>query len=186
MEKVNIGKATAGITPAIIAGAMVNGKPNYLAMGNYGGISPRGPIVYLSMNKAHYTNAGIRENGYYSVNIPSKDLAQKTDYLGLVSGKDTDKSKVFTTFFGSIDKAPLIQECPVNIVVKLVQTVDLPTQEIFIGEVVETWVAKDCLTPENKPDVKKINPLILGSGGYWELGNRVGSSFTDGKALIKK
>src|SRR5450756_528217 len=141
MEKVNIGKETAGITPAIIAGAIVNGKPNYLAMGNYGGICPRPRQVCISVNKAHYTNAGIKANGYFSVNIPSKDLEQKVDYVGLVSGKDTDKSKLFTTFYGSIDKAPLIQECPVNIVCKLIQTVDLPTQEIFIGEVVETWVA---------------------------------------------
>jgi len=186
MEKVMLGKITVGATPAIIAGALVNGKPNYLAMGNYGGISPRPPpLVYLSVNKAHYTNAGIKETGYFTVNIPSKDLVQKTDYVGLVSGKDTDKSKVFTTFYGTIDKAPMISECPVNIVCKLVQLVDQPTQEIFIGEVVETWVAKDCIT-NDKPDIKKINPLMLAGGGYWELGNRVGNPFVDGKVLIKK
>jgi flavin reductase (DIM6/NTAB) family NADH-FMN oxidoreductase RutF len=186
MEKVNIGKATAGISPAVICGAIVNGKVNFVTLGNYGGISPRGPQIYISMNKAHYTNAGIRETGYFSINIPSKDLTVKTDYVGLASGKDTDKSKTFTTFYGSVDKAPLIQECPVNIVCKVIQTVDMPTQEIFIAEVVETFVAKDCLNADNKPDIKKINPLLLGGGGYWELGARVGSPFADGKALIKK
>jgi flavin reductase (DIM6/NTAB) family NADH-FMN oxidoreductase RutF len=185
LEKVMIGKAAVGATPAIIAGALVNGKPNYLAMGNYGGISPRPPTVCISVNKAHYTNAGIKENGYFSVNIPSRDLTQKTDYVGLVSGKDTDKSGVFSTFYGSVDKAPMIKECPVNILVKVIQVVDMPTQEIFIGEVVETYVAKEYITNE-KPDLKKINPLLLGGGGYWELGNRVGNTFSDGKALIKK
>ncbi len=186
MEKVMIGKATVGATPAIIAGALVNGKPNYLAMGNYGGISPRPvPIIYLSMNKVHYTNTGIKENGYFSVNWPSKELVQKTDYVGLVSGKDTDKSSVFTSFYGTVKKAPMIAECPINILCKLIQTIDLPTQEIFIGEVVETYVAKDGLT-NDKPDLKKLNPVLLGGGNYWDLGSKVGTSFSDGKALIKK
>ena len=185
MEKVMVGKVTAGATPAVIAGALVNGKPNYLTLGNYGNMCPRPATVYISVNKAHYTNAGIKENGYFSVNMPSKELAQKTDYVGLVSGKNVDKSDVFSTFYGTVDKAPMINECPVNILCKLIQTVDLPTQEVFIGEVIETYVAKECLTNE-KPDIKKINPLLLGGGFYWELGNKAGNAFMDGKALIKK
>jgi hypothetical protein len=37
MEKVNIGDKPVGVSPAVIAGALVNGKPNYLTVGNYGG-----------------------------------------------------------------------------------------------------------------------------------------------------
>lgn len=185
MEKVMVGKAAVGITPAVIAGAMVNGKPNFLTLGNYGGITPRPPTVYIAVNKAHFSNAGIKASGYFSVNIPSKDMAQITDYVGLVSGKDTDKSKTFSVFYGSVPSAPLIQECPVNIVCKVIGTADHPASDIFIGEIVETFVAKDCLTNE-KPDITKINPLLLGGGGYWELGKKVGSPFADGKALIKK
>jgi flavin reductase (DIM6/NTAB) family NADH-FMN oxidoreductase RutF len=185
MEKAMLGKITFAATPAVIAGALVNGKANYLALGNYGGICPRPATVYISVNKAHYTNTGIKENGYFSVNIPSRDLVQKMDYVGLVSGKDTDKSGVFTAFYGSVNKAPMIQECPVNLLCKLLKTVDMPTQEVFIGEVEETYVAKDCLTNE-KPDIKKVNPLLLGGGFYWLLGDKAGSAFSDGKVLIKK
>ena len=185
MEKVMVGKVTVGVSPAVIAGAMVNGKPNFLTLGNYGGICPRPvPIVYISVNKAHYTNAGIKETGYFTVNWPSKDLVQKTDYVGLVSGKDVDKAAIFNVFYGAVDSAPMIEECPVNIVCKLQQTVDLPTQEVFIGEVVETYVSKDCCDGE-KPVLKDVNPLILGGGAYWELGEKAGNSFQDGKALIK-
>ena len=185
MEKVNIGDKPVGVSPAVIAGALVNGKPNYLTVGNYGGICPRPRTVYVSLNKAHFTNAGIKETGYFSVNWPSRELTQKTDYVGLVSGKDTDKSAVFSTFYGSVNKAPMINECPVNILCKLIKMVDLPTQEVFIGEVVETYVNKEFVIDE-KPDIKKINPLLLGGGSYWELGNKAGTSFSDGKALIKK
>ncbi|MBN1191800.1 MAG: flavin reductase family protein [Dehalococcoidales bacterium] len=185
MEKVNIGKAAVGVSPAVIAGVLVNGKPNYLALGNYGGICPRPATVYISANKAHYSNAGIREQGYYSINIPSKNLVQKTDYVGLVSGRDTDKSAVFTTFYGSVNKAPMISECPVNILCKVIQTVDLPNQEVFIAEVEETYVAAECLS-DGKPDIAKISPLLMGGPFYWELGNKAGNAFSDGKVLIKK
>ncbi len=185
MEKVMVGKITVGATPAVIAGAMVNGRPNFLTLGNYGGICPRPvPQVYISVNKAHYTNAGIKENGYFSVNWPSRDLVQKTDYVGLVSGRDVDKSKVFKVFYGSVDKAPMIEECPVNIVCKLIQTVDLPTQEVFIGEVVETFVNKDCCE-SGKPILSSVNPLLLGGGAYWELGGKAGDAFKDGKTFAK-
>ncbi len=185
MEKVNVGKITVGATPAVIAGMIVDGKPNFITLGNYGGISPRPvPLVYISVNKRHYSNAGIKQHGYFSVNWPSKNQVVKTDYVGLVSGREVDKSNVFKVFYGSVDKAPLIEECPVNIVCKLVQTVDLPTQEIFIGEVIETFVDKNCCE-ENKPVLSKVNPLLLGGGAYWDLGKKVGDAFKDGKVMMK-
>lgn len=56
-----------------------------------------------TMNKVHYTNACIKENSYFSVNIPSDKVVQKMDYVGLVSGRDMDKSGVFTAFYASVD-----------------------------------------------------------------------------------
>jgi len=184
MAKKMIGKSPVQFSPSVIAGAIVNGKANYLTLGSYGGMSINPAIVYISVNKAHYTNDGIKENGYFSVNIPSKDMVQKMDYVGLVSGRDTDKSGVFTAFFGSVDKAPMIEECPANILCKLINTVDLPNNEVFIGEIIETYINEDCLA-EDRPDMKKINPVVLASGKYCEVGSPCGDAFSCGKVLIK-
>jgi len=183
MEKVMIENSRVGASTAVVAGALVNGRPNYITLGSYGGMSINPPIVYISVNKTHYTNAGIKENGYFSVNIPSKNLVKETDYVGIVSGRDVDKSVVFSTFYGSINKAPMIEECPVNILCKLVDTVDLPSNEVFIGEIVETYVGKEYIV-DGKPDVRKINPLLLAGGNYCELGNPVGIARETGKELI--
>jgi flavin reductase (DIM6/NTAB) family NADH-FMN oxidoreductase RutF len=169
----------------VVAGVLVNGKPNYLTLGAFGLISVNPPMLYISCNKAHYTNAGIKASGYFSVNFPSRDQVQKTDYVGLVSGKEVDKSNLFTPFYGSLDKAPMIQEFPANVLLKLVNVVDTPSNEVFIGEIVETWVNNDCIS-EGKPDLLKVNPLILAGGAYCEIGNKVGNAFSDGRALIKK
>lgn len=185
MEKVLIGKERVGAVPVVIAGALVGGKANYITLGGFGSMSRAPPIVYVTSAKPHYTNAGIRETGYFSVNVPSPDLVQKTDYVGLVSGRDTDKSGVFTPFYGSVDKAPMIRECPVNILCKVIKEIDLPNNDVFLGEILEVYVSKECLT-DGKPDLKKINPVLLAGGLYWELGSVVGTAYRDGKALIKK
>ena len=117
--------------PSTLVGAMVNGKPNYIAIAHVGIMDPGS--VSLGMNKAHYTNAGIKEAKTFSINIPSEEQVVKADYCGLVSGKNVDKSRLFTTFFGKLKTAPMIEECPVNMECQLVRTVDFPRHDIFIG-----------------------------------------------------
>lgn len=185
MSKVNVGKTSVSAMPTVIAGAIVDGKVNYLTLGACGLMSINPPLAYISVNKAHYTNAGIKEQGWFSVNIPSRDLVTKTDYVGLVSGRDTDKSGVFTTFYGTAAGAPLIKECPVNMVCKVFKHVDTPSNDVFIGEVMETYVDEKLMT-DGRPDLKKIDPLILGGASYWTLGEAVGAAFKDGQKLIKK
>jgi flavin reductase (DIM6/NTAB) family NADH-FMN oxidoreductase RutF len=102
-------------TPTTIVGAMVEGKPNFITIAHIGIVNHAKPyLISLSMGKAHYTNTGIKKNKVFSVNIPSEDLVIATDYVGLVSGKKTDKSGVFEIFYGDLKKAPMITACPIN------------------------------------------------------------------------
>src|SRR4030067_2669226 len=86
--------------PTTLVGAMVNGKPNYVTIAHVG-ITDIGSVS-LGMSKVHYTNAGIKANGTFSVNIPSVNLVKETDYCGLVSGKTQDKASLFKTFYGKL------------------------------------------------------------------------------------
>lgn len=177
--------------PICIVGTLVNGKVNYATYGSFGLLSPRPKTyIYIGSQDSRYTNTGIKENGYFSVNIPSAGQMQITDYIGLVSGRDTDKSSFFKSFFGSVETAPLINECPVNMLCKLVKTVELPDREIFFGEVLETYVNKECIK-KGILDFKKIDPLIFtmnghGDASYWKLGNIAGAAYKEGKTLLKQ
>lgn len=78
--------------PTTLVGVMVNGKPNFIAIAHVGIMNHGTPqYISLEMNKAHYTNTGIRENETFSVCLPSEDLIAETDFCGLVCGKKTDK-----------------------------------------------------------------------------------------------
>ena len=179
-------KPTRGATnclyplPTVLVGANVGGKPNYITIAHVGVMDPGS--VSLGMNKAHFTNAGIKETGTFSINIPSVDMVKETDYCGLVSGRTTDKSKIFETFYGVLKTAPMISECPVNMECKLVHTVDFPRHDIFIGEIVATYSEDEYIT-DGIIDISKVRPIlfVMSDRSYWKLGNRLARAWHIGK-----
>ena len=173
--------------PICIASTIIEDKANFATYGCFGLLAPR-PVayVYIGSVEPHYTNIWIKEMDISVLTYLLLIKLKETDYVGLVSGHNTDKSKVFKTFYGKLDKAPLIEDCPINMLCKLTKTVDLPGRDIFIGEVIETYVDQECIT-DRKLDFKKINPLLFTSSNakYWELGNIIGSAYKEGKTMIK-
>ena len=168
-----------------LVGASVSGKPNYLTVAWFSMANPKPPYVMVALNKVHYTNKGIKENGTFSVNIPSAEMVEATDYCGLVSGSKYDKSNVFETFYGKLKTAPMIKECPFNAECKLIQTVDLPMEELFIGEIVGVFTEERYLTG-GVPDIRKMNPILLvPQKKYVTVGAEVGPAWEMGKKLIK-
>ena len=173
--------------PCSVVGATVEGRANYLAIAWFSMVNPEPPYLAVAMNKTHYTNAGIKANGTFSLNIPSVDMAEKTDYCGVVSGRKFDKAAIFETFYGKLETAPMIKEFPFNVECRLMQTIDLPAEELFIGEIIMAYCDEKCLT-EGVPDLNKINPFILSMPDkrYRALGQDVGAAWEIGTKLIKK
>ncbi len=173
--------------PVCLVGANVDGKPNFeaIAWANIVDFNPY--LISISSEKSHYTNKGIRENKEFSVNIPSADMVAVTDYCGTHSGKTIDKSKVFKVFYGELKKAPMIDECPINVECRLVRTVKLLHIELFIGEIAGVYMEDKYLT-DGKPDMRKINPLVFeeGVGNYWKLGEHIGKIGTMEKNYKRK
>ena len=188
MEKQNIG--THGFTlpmPQSILGTQYEGKPNYMALGWVTRVNFKPQLIGISVSKGHASNKAIRETNQFSINFPSVDMVEITDYIGLVSGKRTDKSGLFETYYGELNKAPMIKECPLAIECKLHEAVELPTNTFFIGEIVGTWCEERFMT-ESSPDIEKIKPFVLTmpDNRFWSIGECVGHAWKDGKALKQK
>jgi flavin reductase (DIM6/NTAB) family NADH-FMN oxidoreductase RutF len=188
MPKVSVPNAVFSALPVIIAGSMIEGRINFVTLACFGMLSSGSRVyVYIGSRRAHETNVGVRQHGVYSVNVPSADLLEKTDYVGLVSGRNVDKAALFTTFFGADDKAPMIEECRFNAVCRVVQTIEVGGNDVFIGKIVEAFVDEDCMF-EGQPDLARIQPLFLGGSSrgadYWGIGEPVGRAFEIGRALI--
>ena len=170
--------------PMVVVGAVVERRPNFMAVGWVTRVNYQPPMIAVALGKTHYTNHGIHATGLFSVNVPDIDLLEKVDYCGIVSGRDKDKAGLFNVVFGEATGAPMIEECPLSMECKVVQVVDLPSNELFIGEIVGAYANPDCLT-EGKPDIEKIRPftLTMPDNRYWLVGDEAGTAWGEGKKL---
>lgn len=187
MEKQQIGNNFFIPMPVVLVGTQVNGKDNFMAVGWCARVNGNPPMIACGIANNHYTPKGMNTSKTFSVNIPSSDLLEKTDYCGIVSGKNTDKSKVFRVFYGSLETAPMIEECPITLECRLVQTVSLPTHGLYIGEIVAAYADGRVIT-DGKPDFPEIDPLFLTmpDNRYWTLGKYAGDAWSAGKKLIEQ
>ena len=147
------------------------------------------PMISVALRHTRYTLKGVRQNMTFSVNIPSTDMVKETDYCGIVSGEKADKVKDcnFSIFYGALENAPLIEQCPVNLECEVVHILNLGSHSLVVGKIIQTHVSEDCLT-DGKPDVNKIKPIIYNprpATGYYAVGKSVGASFSVGKEMKK-
>ena len=172
-------------TPTTLVGAMVNGKANFITVAHIGIMTHT--HISLGLGKIHYTNAGIKENKTFSVCLPSQNLVVETDYCGIMTGKKTDKAQLFDIFYGELQTAPMIGQCPVCMECRLDRIIDFPTHEIFIGEIVETYADQAVLVGKDV-DISKVQPLLfdMASKKYWALGGEIAGCWNVGKQLKQK
>ncbi|HMK46794.1 MAG TPA: flavin reductase family protein [Methanocella sp.] len=172
--------------PVVLVGTQANGKANFMAEGWVSRANINPPMATVAIGKSHYTPQHIIKNRTFSICTPTAKQLEKVDYCGIASGKNTDKSGVFKVFYGDLKTAPMIEDCPLCIECKLVQTIDLPTHYIFVGEIVASY-AEELSLSNGRPDMKKINPLLLTmpDNTYWALGAQAGRAWNDGKKLMK-
>jgi flavin reductase (DIM6/NTAB) family NADH-FMN oxidoreductase RutF len=170
-----------------ILGSMLKGKVNFMALDWVTRVNFSPPMLGICVNKQNATHEAILDTKEFSVNVPSVDMMEITDYTGLVSGKQVDKSSLFEVFYGELKKAPMIKNCPITIECKVVETVNLPTNNFFIGEMINIYSEEKYLSDE-KPNYEKIKPFLLTmpDNTFWSLGNPIGKAWNAGKKLKEK
>jgi flavin reductase (DIM6/NTAB) family NADH-FMN oxidoreductase RutF len=186
MDKIDIGQNFFIPMPVVLVGTQVSGKANFMTVGWCSRANARPPMIVCGIGNHHYTPKGIEETKTFSVNIPSSDLLQETDYCGIVSGGKTDKSNVFNVFYGRLKTAPMIRECPVSLECRLVHSVLLPTNTLFIGEIAGAY-ADGRVMKDGEPDFPEIDPLFLTmpDNRYWTLGKYAGDAWSIGKNMMQ-
>lgn len=158
-EKKNIGNKLALYPmPVTVIGAEVNGKANWLLVAHVGIIGH--DRILVSMSDKHYTNQGIIESKKLSVNLVDRQMLPKADYVGSVSGANTDKSHVFPYHWGEngspvIDASPLVMECDVVDIYKS------DGFDNFICSIANTYADADVLDGNGKLDYAKLKPVLF-------------------------
>ena len=181
MEKTNLGNLLALYPkPLTVVGAEVDGKVNWLIVGHTGIIGH--DLLLVSMSKSHHTNRGIRKSKKLSVNLVSREMLPKADYVGSVSGASVDKSGVFDYHWGEngspvIDASPLTMECDV------VDIYETEGFDNFICSVAGTYADPDVLDDNGSLDYTRLKPVLFTFPGYSYLatGEVIGKCLQLGK-----
>lgn len=170
--------------PIVLIGSMVEGRPNFITVAWFNRMSRTPNIWGACVGKTKHTVQGIKENKTFSFNFPAADLVVKTDYCGIRSGKDVDKSKLFDIFYGALGNAPMIQECPVTAECTLHELIDISTHYLVLGEVKHIY-SEERFMSEGVLDQKKLNLLLFTNPAfqYWTLGDVVADAYSVGKQL---
>jgi flavin reductase (DIM6/NTAB) family NADH-FMN oxidoreductase RutF len=187
MDRKNIGSSfNIYPMPVLIVGTVTDGRPNFMTAAWVTKLNSDPPLVGLSLGRRQHTAKGIQQTGEFSLSYPSVDQAVLTDYLGLVHGYEEDKTAQVDIFKGALESAPMVRQCLVSLECRVIQTVELPKNIFFMGEVANVYASEAVLT-QGKVDARKLRPFALTMPGntYWALGDQVGEAWSIGKALLK-
>ena len=150
------------------------------------GIDP--PLVYISLNEKQYTTGGVIAHQAFSINFPSTDMLAVTDYCGIVSGRDVDKSALFESFYGDLGTVPMIDACPVNLECEVVHAFQIEQRHVFVGRVVQAHIDEAFVVEQDGrkhvAGMTELDPILYGlDNRYYCIGEQIGVGYREGKAL---
>ena len=135
--------------PVVLLTTARNGKANVMTMSGHTMIDFEPPIVGCVASNRNFTFNILKATKVCVINIPTVELARKVVGCGNTSGREIDKLKTFrlTTAAASKVKAPLINECYVNLECRVVDARMVAKYNFFILEVIKAWIDSSCKQP---------------------------------------
>lgn len=142
-----------------------------------GTVNTNPPMTYVSIRPERHSYDMIRQSGEFVINLVTKDLTYACDYCGVKSGRDVDKfaEMHLTAHKGEQVEAPVIVESPINIECKVKEILPLGSHTMFLAEVVSVSASTQYFDESGKFHFNQSNPICYSHGGYFTLGNQVGS-----------
>ncbi len=100
------------------------------------------PIIGCVMSDRNYTFEILKATKECVLNIPTVELAEQAVKCGNTSGRKVDKFNAFalTPMAAACVKAPLIDECYLNIECKVIDTRMANKYNLFILEGLKAWI----------------------------------------------
>lgn len=106
------------------------------------------PNFAACCHKNNFTSGFIQRSGAFSVSVLNKDASSEIfGRFGYRSGKDFDKLAGMNVRYGDTGVPVVLNESIAFIECKLVQTIDVGTHLIFIGELINAEILDDTKEP---------------------------------------
>lgn len=157
-----------GPVPSALIACGRDNEQNIITLAWVGVVNSAPPMISAAIRANRHSYGIIKENGEFTVNIPSADQVKIADLCGTLSGADIDKFVRFnlTPVKGLLNKAPMIEECPISMECRVKNALELGSHTVFIGQVISTYVAEGILDEAGKIDFKHCSLLGFCGGSY--------------------
>lgn len=162
--------------PVVLVSCGTMERPNIIAIAWTGTTCSDPPMLGIGVRPSRYSYGLIKRSGEFVVNIPTADMVRVADQCGMVSGRDVDKFALtgLTAMPGSVVRAPLIQQCPINVECQVRQILPLGTHDFFIAEIVAVHADENILNSAGKLHFDQITSFTLHSREYRRTGESIG------------
>lgn len=135
------------------------------------------PMCYISVRPERHSYPILKERKEFVINLVSTELAERTDWCGVRSGKKFNKflETDLTPVRGSAVKAPMIFESPVNLECVVKQVIPLGTHDMFLAEIVAVHANESLFDPQSGAmRLERAHLVSYSNGHYYELGKIIG------------
>ena len=162
--------------PAVMVSCGDMHKANVLTCAWTGVINTKPPIVYISVRPSRHSHAIIMETGVFVINLTTSKLVRETEFVGVRSGRDTDKIKQcsLTLEESSVVKAPVIAESPLSLECKVREVRSYGTHDMFIADVVAISADERYIDSKGKINLQQAGLLAYSHGEYFSIGRKLG------------
>ena len=136
------------------------------------------PVVFgIAVAQGHYSHGLIKDSGQFVINVPGEDLLAKADYCGTVSGRKVNKFDEcsFTTQPGTKVKAPVIEQCPINIECEVTDVMPLGSHDWFTAAAKAVHIDERLIhDKERRLNGEVFNSPVFLTSYYRSLGKPLG------------
>ena len=173
-------------TPVTVCGTVLeDGRANFLPIAHVGVAGLKKLMV--SIGKAHeLTHGGIASNGSVSVSLITRDMIEAADWCGIAKAAKQDKSLAFKHHFDDVKGAPIIDDAPLCMTCRIVDSIQVDKSLDYILEPVHTYVQEEFLTSAGKIDYAAMSPVLFefSSALYLGTGEVIGTCWSDGRDYL--
>lgn len=144
---------------------------NIITIAWTGIVNSEPPMTYISVRKSRYSHSIIENSGEFVINLSTEDLAWKTDYCGVKSGREINKFKEqgLTPVPGQFVKCPMIEESPVNIECRVREILHYPSHDMFVADILAVHAEDSLLNENGKLELERAGLICYNHGDYFGL-----------------
>lgn len=164
--------------PAVLVSAAdLKGEQNLFTASWTGTVCSDPAMVFVSVRPERYSYHMIDETGEFVLNLTTNKLVRAVDYCGVRSGRDENKweKMKLTPAAGTKVRAPYVKESPVNIECRVTQKIPLGSHDMFLAKVEAVLVSEEYMDEKNTFRFDRAEPIVYSHGGYYELGDLLGT-----------